>query len=232
MNIKRLIVIEGTDGSGKATQSKLLTERLQKEGFRVEKREYPNYKNFFGVWIGKFLSDPKYNWVNVHPIIASVFYALNRWQDKGDLEKTIKHNDMLVFDRYVSANQIHQGGKIKDVEERREFLKVLAMLEYGVFKIPKPNIVFFLDLPVDLSEKLLEKRNQETSRDYLKGKKDVHETNPEFKKNSYESALWLAKTQPGWKKISCHENGEIRSIESIHEEIYTKLMAFIKQTQL
>lgn len=232
MNRKKLVVIEGTDGSGKATQTERLRERLVREGFRVEKRDFPNYKNFFGVWIGKFLSDPKYNWVHVHPMIASVFYAVNRWMDKDDLVHIIKHNDMVIFDRYVSANQIHQGGKIRDIDERREFLKTLDKLEYEVFGLPKPQIIFFLDLPIDLSEKLMEKRNQESSRDYLKGEKDVHETNSEFKKNSYETALWLAKTQPGWIKISCHKDGEIRSVDDIHEEIYTKLMDFLKKTHL
>lgn len=232
MNKKKLIVIEGTDGSGKKTQTDYLKKRLEKEGFRVEKRDYPNYKNFFGIWIGRFLSDPKYGWVNISPIIASVFYAANRWLDKEDLKKIIQHNDMVIFDRYVSANQIHQGGKIKDIAERKEFLKTLDMLEYEVFGIPKPQIVFFLDLPVALSEQLLKKRDQKTSREYLGGKADVHETNTEFKKNSYETAVWLSETQPGWIRINCVKDNEIRSEEDIHEEIYTKLMDFLKKTHL
>ncbi len=232
MEKKKLIVIEGTDGSGKKTQTDYLKKRLEKEGFRVEKRDYPNYKNFFGIWIGRFLSDPKYGWVNIPPIIASVFYAANRWLDKEDLKKIIQHNDMVIFDRYVSANQIHQGGKIKDIAERKEFLKTLDMLEYEVFGIPKPQIVFFLDLPVALSEQLLKKRDQKTSREYLGGKADVHETNTKFKKNSYETAVWLSETQPGWIRINCIKDNKIRPEEDIHEEIYQKLMDFLKKTHL
>lgn len=228
----KLIVIEGTDGSGKATQTKLICNRLKKEGFRVETRDFPNYKNFYGKMIAKFLSEPSYDWIHVHPLIASTFYALNRHKDKGEIEKLIRHNDVVVFDRYVSANQIHQGGKIKDIGKRKEFLKELEILEYGELGIPKPNIVFFLDLPPALSQKLMGNRSKETKREYLKGKKDVHETNEEFQKNSYETGLWLSRIQPNWIRINCVKEGNIKSEEEIHDEIYNKLMQYLNSHHL
>lgn len=231
MKKSRLIVIEGTDGSGKATQSNLLYERLKEEGLLVEKRDFPNYKNFYGLMIAKFLSDPSFDWVKIHPMIASTFYALNRHEDKEEIEKLIRHNDIIIFDRYVSANQIHQGGKIKDIGKRKEFLKELDILEYGKFGIPKPNLVFFLDLPTHLSQKLIDKRNLAEKRDYLVGKKDVHEEDSDFKKNSYEAALWLAKTQPGWTRINCEKDGEVRPANEIHEEIYKNLMSYLDKTR-
>lgn len=228
MRKHNVIVIEGTDGSGKATQTRMLCERAKNDGLKVETRDFPNYKNFYGKMIGKFLSDPIYDWVHVHPLIASTFYALNREEDKEEIKKLIHNNDIVVFDRYVSANQIHQGGKIKDIGERREFLKELELYEYDKLGLPKPNLVFFLDLPPALSQKLIEKRDKESKRSYLHGKKDVHEANDEFKKNSYEAAVWLAKTQPNWIRIDCEKDGDIKSADEIHKEIYSKLMAFLK----
>ena len=231
MRKSKLIVIEGTDGSGKATQTDMLCERAKKDGFQVATRSFPNYKNFYGKMISKFLSEPSYDWVHIHPMIASTFYALNRHKDKEEIIKLIRHNDIVVFDRYVSANQIHQGGKIKNVGKRKEFLKELELLEYGELGIPKPNIVFFLDLPPTLSQELIKTRDEETKREYLNGKKDVHETNEEFRTNSYEAALWLAETQPNWIRINCEKNGEIKSREEIHEEIYCKLKHYLESHQ-
>lgn len=231
MRKSKVIVIEGTDGSGKATQTKKLCERARTDGYLVDTRDFPNYKNFYGKMIAKFLSDPVYDWVHVHPMIASTFYALNRHKDKEEIKSLIRHNDIIIFDRYVSANQIHQGGKIKDVGKRKEFLKELELLEYEELGIPKPQIIFFLDLPVAFSEQLLKKRDQESSREYLGGKTDVHETNEEFKKNSYETALWLSETQPGWIRINCVKDDAIRSEDDIHEEIYQKMMDFLKKSE-
>lgn len=125
---------------------------------------------------------------------------------------------VVIADRYVSANQIHQGGKIKDVIEREKFIKWLDKLEYKVFKIPKPDFIIYLSVPLEVSENLLRKRYQENG-----GQKDVHENDQNFLKNSKDCADWLANTQQNWIKIDCAKNNQMRPPEDIHNEIYEKI---------
>ena len=115
----KLIVIDGTDGSGKATQVASLAKHLKKDGHKVKVIDYPEYyKNFFGKFIGHCLSEQYYNFINIHPKIASVLYAADRWESKEETEKWLKKGYVILANRYVSANQIHQGGKIKDTRSK------------------------------------------------------------------------------------------------------------------
>lgn len=229
-NKGRLIVIDGTDGSGKATQVALLSERLKKEGYTVKNVDFPEYyKNFFGKFIGHCLSEQYYNFVKVHPKIASVLYAADRFESKGDIESWIKKGYIVIANRYVSANQIHQGGKIKNEKKRKDFIKWLDEMEYKVFGIPKPDVVLYLSVPLELSIKMTKERNKNSKRNYLGNKKDVHEVDLEFQKNSRKSALWLAKTQKYYKKIDCANDDFIRTREDIHEEIYKKVKSLLKK---
>lgn len=228
----KLIVIDGTDGSGKATQIELLAKRLKKEGKKVKVVDFPEYyKNFFGKFIGHCLSEQYYNWLGVHPKIASMAYAADRWESSKEMYKCLDAGYIVLANRYVSANQIHQGGKIKNAKKREEFIKWLDEMEYKVFKIPRPNITLYLSLPINLSLKLIAERNSKMKREYLKKKKDVHESDVDFLKNSRESALWLSKTLPNFIKIDCADKGgkEIRTREDIHAEIFNKVKKIIKQ---
>lgn len=225
----KLIVIDGTDGSGKATQVALLSARLKKEGYIVKNVDFPEYyKNFFGKFIGHCLSEQYYNFVKVHPKIASVLYAADRSESKGEMEAWLAKGYIVIANRYVSANQIHQGGKIKNAKKREAFIKWLDEMEYKVFGIPKPSVVFYLDLPIKISKQLMKERNKNSVRSYLGNKKDVHEKDIEFLENSRKSALWLAKTQKYYKKIDCSDKNTIRTREDIHEEIYKKIKSVIK----
>lgn len=225
----KLIVIDGTDGSGKATQVELLEKRLKKEGYTVKVLDFPEYyQNFFGKFIGHCLSEQYYNWTNIHPKIASIAYAADRWESSEKIREWLKKGYIVLANRYVSANQIHQGGKIANAKKRAAFMDWLAEMEYGTFKIPKPDITFYLSLPIELVLKLIKERNQENARAYLGKKKDVHEKDKNFLKNSIKSALWLAKTQKGWAKIDCAEDGGIRSRADIHEEVFRKVKKFLK----
>ncbi len=227
-NTGKLIVIDGSDGSGKTTQVKILIERIKKEGHKVEMVDFPEYENnFFGKFIGHCLSEQNYNWLHIHPKIASIAYACDRFESKEKIEKWLTKGKIVVANRYVSANQIHQGGKIKNSKKRAEFMEWLAQMEYGVFKIPKPDVVFYLHLPVKDSLKLIEDRNKTTTRAYLKKKKDVHEGDIDFLKNSRASALWLAEREKNWIKIDCSNKGEIFSREFIHEEVYKNVKKFL-----
>jgi len=226
----KLIVIDGTDGSGKSTQTSLLMDRLIKDGYNVRIVDFPEYyKNFFGAFIGHCLSEQYYNWINIHPKIASVMYAADRWESKEKIEKWLKKGYVVIANRYVSSNQIHQGGKIKSIGKRKDFLRWLDDMEYRVFGIPRPNVIFYLSLPINLVLKLLKDReSSKMKRAYLEKKKDVHESDVDFMKNSINSALWLAKNYPNWEKIKCSEKGKVFPREIIHEMIYEKVKRILK----
>ncbi|MFZ2072478.1 MAG: dTMP kinase [Minisyncoccia bacterium] len=225
----KFIVIDGTDGSGKSTQVELLIKHLKKDGRKVKVVDFPDYyQNFFGKFIGHCLSEQYYKFIHVHPKIASVLFAADRFESKNKIDKWLEEGNIIIANRYVSSNQIHQGGKIKDTKKRQDFIKWLNEMEYGVFKIPKPDTVFYLSLPIGIVLKLLKHRDSsKTKRAYLKKKKDVHESDVDFMKNSINSAMWLAKTQKNWIKIDCSKNGEILTREQIHEMVYEKIKNII-----
>lgn len=225
----KLIVIDGTDGSGKKTQIGLLARRLKKEGYKVKLLDFPEYyKNFFGKFLGHCLTEQYYNWVNIHPKIASIAYAADRFESSDKIKRWLKDGYIILSNRYVSANQIHQGGKISNTKKREEFLKWLETMEYKVFKIPKPAVTIYLSLPIETVLKLIKNRDYKSARAYLKGKKDVHEKDKNFLKNSIKSALWLAETQKGWLKINCMEGQSLRTFADIHEEIFRKVKNILK----
>jgi dTMP kinase len=225
----KLIVIDGTDGSGKATQVSLLIKRLRKEGHTVKTVDFPEYyKNFFGGFIGHCLSEQYYNWLKIHPKIASAIYAADRFESKNKIEKWLKQGCIVIANRYVSANQIHQGGKIKNTKKRNDFLNWLDNMEYRVFKIPRPNITFYLSLPVTIIEELIIERNKNQKRGYLKKKKDVHENDRDFLVNSSKSAMKLVNEVKNFIKIECSRNNQILSREEIHEMIYSQVKKFLK----
>ena len=225
----KLIVIDGTDASGKSTQAKLLIEHLKKDKRKVKFIHFPRYEdNFFGKFIAHCLSEQYYNWVNIHPKIAAVVYAADRWESKEKIEQWLREGYIVVLDRYISSNQIHQGGKISNVKKREAFLRWLYEMEHKVFKIPEPNLIVYLSLPIETVLKLIKERDYKGARAYLSNKKDVHEKDNNFLKNSIKSALWLAKTQKNWLKIDCMQGKNLRTFENIHEEIYGKVKKIIK----
>ncbi len=225
----KLIVIDGTDGSGKATQVALLAKRLKREGYTVKLLDFPEYyKNFFGKFIGHCLSEQYYNFVKLHPKITSVLYAADRWESSKEVESWLDKGCIVLANRYASANQIHQGGKIANTKKRADFLKWLDEMEYKVFKIPRPNATFYLSIPLSFTLQLIKERNRKASRAYVGKKKDILEGDIPYLTNSSNAALWLAKTQKNWIKIDCVKNGEINTRENIHEEIYEKVRKIIK----
>ena len=228
VKLGKLIVIDGTDGSGKTTQANLLMNRLKKDGRKVKFIHFPRYEdNFFGKFIAHCLSEQYYNWVNIHPKIASVIYAADRWESKEKIQDWLKKGYVVVMDRYISSNQIHQGGKIANEKKREAFLEWLAEMEYNVFKIPAPDLTVYLSLPIEIVLKLIKDRDYKGARAYLGSKKDVHEKDKNFLKNSIKSAVLLADTQKNWLKIECMDKKDLRSFPDIHNEIYEKVRKII-----
>ncbi len=215
-----LLVIDGSDGSGKATQTTLLVRALKSRGVRVRTMDFPQYeKNFFGAFIGACITGEHGDFLTLDPYITSVVYAADRFESSAQLKKWLDAGDTVVLDRYVSANQIHQGGKIADVAKRKAFLTWLHTMEYGVFGLPQPDVVIYLDVPVPVTVDLL--KNARHDKPYLYGdKKDIVECDLTYLEHARASALWLARTQDRWQRIQCVRRGTLRTITDIHADVY------------
>ena len=215
------IVIDGTDGSGKKTQTDLLCNFLTAKGVKVKKIDFPQYKdNFFGRLLRECLDGKLGDFIGVNAKIASVLYAADRFESSQKLSVWLKRGYVIIADRYVSSNQIHQGGKILDDKKRKEFLKWLDEMEYGVFKLPKPDAIIFLDVPTDITKGLLSKRAEERRKD-SPGRRytDVAEENEKHLAESRESALKMVKSSNSWSRIDCVKDGKIMSIPDIHKKV-------------
>lgn len=212
-----LIVIDGSDGSGKATQTKLLAEKLG-----AETLDFPRYQdNLIGTLIGECIAGEHGDFLHSDPYVASVLYGADRFESKGLIEEWLARGKNIVLDRYVSANQIHQGGKIADGGKRAAFLEWLERLEYGVFGLPRADLTIYLHMPTELSVTLLkEKRAKEKKSSYLAGgKQDTVELDVAYLEHAQMSAEWLMGREKGWKRIECAPEGIIRSREDIHSEV-------------
>lgn len=225
----KLIVIDGIDGSGKATQVKILKQRLLKEGFKVKTIDFPRYENnFFGSLIGEYLSGLHGDFIAMDSKIASILYAADRFESSKQIKKWLDEGCVVLADRYATANQIHQGGKIDDLKKRKEFLAWLYKMEYGVFGIPKPDLVIYLDVPFEVSKMWLQKKVTQRKKIYLNGRKDVAEDNLLHLKNSRNSALLLEKENKNWVKVECCRGNICMSLEQVGEEVYKIVKKKIK----
>lgn len=214
----KLVVIEGVDSSGKQTQTERLYERLVSENRSVEKIVFPNYdsdtsslvKMYLG---GEFGSKPE----DVNPYTASAFFAVDRvgsirsvWKEKLD------GADIVIADRYVTSNMIHQASKIADENERNIFLDWVYDFEYNKLEIPRPDLIIFLDMPVKYAMELMANRPNKITDE---SQKDIHESDEGYLQKSYDNAVSVAEKY-AWNRISCVKDGKIRTIEDISEEIY------------
>ncbi len=210
-----LIVIDGGDGSGKATQTALLVEAIRKIR-AAETIDFPRYKdNVMGGLIRECLDGKRGDFIGTDPKIASVLYAADRFETKPLIEKWLGEGKVVILDRYVSANQIHQGGKISQASVRKEFLSWLDDLEFRVFGLPRPDVIVYLHVPVTVSVALARARAQE------KGQQpDLAEQNVKHQVKSQESALSIVKSANNWVKISCAPRNTMLSREAIHQKVF------------
>lgn len=223
----KLIIIDGSDGSGKATQSLKLFERLQQDGYKVKKVEFPDYNSESSALIkmylnGSFGSDPK----TVNPYVASSFYAVDRYASYVTKWKEFyEEGGIILCDRYTTSNMVHQAAKIEDEAEKEKFLDWLWDYEFNLFGLPVPDAVVFLDVPVEYSKKLMEERvNKFTGEE----KKDIHERDMDFLRNSYNNAKKIAEKYK-WITINCVENNSMYSIEKIHEMVYEHIRRVLEK---
>lgn len=227
----KLIVLDGLDGAGKATQQKLLAKRLRDLGYTVKTISFPQYEEFFGRIIGRGLMGEFGNWVKIDPHILSIIYAADRFHASKKMKNWLKKGYIVIADRYVSANQLYQAGKIPHLEKRKEFLRWLDELEYEQFKIPRPDLVVYLDVPVNISLKLsLKSANKKKS--YAKGQKqDTHEKDAELLEKVRKNALeFLTKLyKDSWRTIRCVDRrGRLMSPRKIAEKIFAVVKKELK----
>ena len=215
----KLFVIDGTDGSGKQTQFKKLQERLTKEGIDYKTVSFPNYDSPSSSLVKMYLSGEfGENPNSVSPYVASTFYAVDRYATfKKGYQEYYENGGIILADRYTTANMVHQAGKITDEKEREKFLNWLFDLEFNLYGLPKPSQVFFLNMPIGISLKLMKDRENKFSHTQ---EKDIHERNPKYLEESYNAACSLV-GKYDWNEIKCvDENKKLKTIDEIHEEIY------------
>lgn len=218
MKGKFFIIESGSDGSGKATQTEKLYQRLLKEGYNIKKITFPNYESPACMPVkmylnGDFGKDPK----DVNAYTASTFYAIDRFASyKTDWGKFLNEGGIIISDRYTTSNMVHQAVKIFDKEERNKYLEWLWDLEFNKFELPIPDCVVFLDVPPVVTSKVIENRDNKFTGEK---EKDIHESNYEYLTNCYKNSLEIAEKY-SWDKINCCEDDKFRTIDEIHEDIY------------
>jgi len=217
----KLIVIEGTDGSGKTTQTELLLARLAKEGIACETLRFPQYgENLFGGLLRECLDGEHGDFIAIDPKIGSVLYACDRFETTPKIKAWLAEGKTVVLDRYVSSNQVHQGGKISDETKRATFLDWLSKMEFEILGVAKPDAVFYLDMPYEISKGLIENRI---------GVKDTADVNFEYLKHSKEAGKYmLIREADTWVRIDSAPAGALLSREEIHNLIWAKLLPMLK----
>ncbi len=217
------IDLEGLDGCGKTTQTELLCKRFEKENISYKKIKLPDYESDSSILVRKYLNgDFGKNANDVNAFAASVLFAADRFASYTEKWKEDYLNGTLIFsDRYTPANALYQMTKLEP-EEWDSYLEWLFDFEYNKIGIPEPTMVVFLDMPVEVSQKLMTSRYKGDE-----SKKDVHECDVEFLHKCRNSALYACKKY-GWRVISCAQNNEPLSIEEINDKIYNEIKSILK----
>lgn len=214
----KFIVIDGSDGAGKKTQTDLLITRLKKEGREIAAYDFPQYeKTFFGQMVGRYLNGEFGEADDVDPYLASLLFAGDRWQASESIRKDLAAGKTVISNRYIQSNMGFMCAKFKTKNEQEKYLSWLEKLEFQIYGIPKPDLVIYLYVPYEISQKLVDKK---TKRSYTDLRRDIHEKNTDFLKRVEQSYLMLARTYPEWRKIDCVRDGEIMSIEEIAKKVY------------
>lgn len=210
----KLIVIEGLDGSGKATQSRLLCQRLQQQGTACKKVTFPDYDHESAAFVKLYLSGALGSAEEVGAYAASTFFAMDRYVSfKLRWGKDYSDDTVLVADRYATSNATHQTSKLPR-EEWDEYLDWMEDYEYRKLGLPRPDMVIFLSVPPHISQKLIEGRYQGDNE-----KKDIHEADLGYLQRCYAGAGYVADRQ-GWLMLDCAPQGQMLSVEEISDKIW------------
>lgn len=211
----KLIIIEAGDGSGKATQTACLYQHLTQEGYQVRQVSFPDYDSPSSALIkmylsGQFGAKPE----SVNAYAASTFFAVDRYASfQKDWRSFYEAGGVILADRYTTSNMVHQSVKMTELTERQAYLTWLEDFEYEKLGLPKPDVVLFLDMAPEFSLKLIKQRQT------LGSTPDIHEADGAYLTRCYEVYCELA-NQFQWQKISCLQNGQLKTVAQIHDEIY------------
>lgn len=222
----KLIVIDGTDGSGKGTQTEILIKRLQDNGYDVATTDFPQYGKKACGPVEEYLNGKYGSAQEVGPYRASILYAVDRYDASFVMKQWLSEGKIIVSNRYVAANMGHQGAKITKSEERKQYLDWLYHLEYTIFNIPKPDLNLILHVPSDIAYDLIAKKDD---REYLNGKKrDIHEADISHLRQAEQVYLEIAEQFSDFTKIKCAEDGNIMTRDEISDLIWEQVLKTIE----
>jgi dTMP kinase len=219
----KLITFEGTDCSGKETQTNMLVDHLIKDGYKVAKFDFPDYstatgKIIAGPFLGKFGEGYfQEGSPNVPPYVASLYYSADRAYNHNKIVEALEENDFVFIDRYTYSNLAYNGAKFKTIEERNSFFNFMTTLEFDMLGLTRPDMTFFLYMPTEKSVELRQKRAE---------KADQNEKDIDFLKRTEKVYLDMVNLY-NFVKIDCVEDNNIKTIPQIHEEVYKKFKQLI-----
>ena len=220
------IDLEGVDGSGKATQTTLLTDYLRSQGMSVENISFPRYGETSAALVKDYLNGKFGPAEAVSPQQASIFYAIDRFAAKKQIQEWLEAGKIVISNRYVASNLGHQGGKFTDAQEREKFFSWALDLEYNIFGIPQPDITLILWITPTISQDLVD---QKEKREYLNGgKRDIHEDSLTHLRGASEAYTHISQLYPGFQIINClAETGEMLDRETIQKKIQAVISKYL-----
>jgi dTMP kinase len=223
-----LVVLEGIDGSGKGTQTKLLFERALREGISAAHITFPQYgKNPFALAVSEYLNGAFGGVDEVHPRLSSLLFAGDRFASKGILMEALASHELVILDRYIASNLAHQAAKLPE-SERAAFIGWLEDIEFGAYQMPHPVLTLFLDVPLEAARKMVHLKSRQEGA-YTQLKEDIHEQDADYLsrcQTMYEYLIERSIAGP-WVRLDCADAaGNIRSQDDIAEEIWTILMSY------
>lgn len=223
------LVIEGTDGSGKGTQSKLLAAKLRKEGYDVAEFDFPRYDRQSSHFIQEYLNGVYGTSDEVGPYTGSLFFALDRYEAAPEIRQALAEGKIVLANRFTGSNMAHQGTKFENIEQRRGYFIWLDNLEYEMLKIPRPDKSFVLRVPAEIAQKLVDKKGE---RSYTDKKRDIHEADINHLKRSVEVYDDLTQLFPkDFQRIDCVRGGKMLDIETVHDIVWKTVQPHLPPQQ-
>lgn len=216
----QLIVLEGTDGSGKSTQFQMLMNACEKQHIPYFSMKFPQYTRGSSYFVKQMLEGNYGTLAEQSPYRSTLFYLLDQFDAMAEIKKHLSLGELVILDRYATSNIGHQGGKISDSEERMNYLHWFEDIAYEKCALLKPDKVFFLHMPEDVSWQLLQNRSD---------KKDIHETDVVYQTQVRLAYIDACKTSPHWEAIEVTKNGMLRSAEDIHRELFQKVLLLVRK---